>query len=402
MGKKPLAILRPFHTSTPPIFYRLLSSPSFTDIRYDDIISTMKILLLYREPFDRRINSNIVSGGGEMFCKSIYENFDDVTVRHIPYSVDSQKSNDKNKEVREIINQAENIKADIIISNYPNAIYTGREISKSKIPIMAIMHNVYSMLSIIGRLNRLTHSGHSVFLVSKWQHERYKEMVKRLRNRYGDDGAFGNKNIDISGYLNSSYCKDKRKIISPKWECGTIGRCDKGKKPFLLKKLLKDSDITNLVITGKYQAEQDKKYYEKYKDYDDVEWDIPYNKVIDKLSQFGTYFSTCNKETWGITALEALSCGVPIILNGYTDGTHASQLIPAVKRHYKTIPYNDKEELKKSIKSFDKIDRKEIQEMTWEKHSLEKWKIHIEKAIDKTIDRFKNKNDKVGTLADFL
>ena len=37
------------------------------------------------------------------------------------------------------------------------------------------------------------------------------------------------------------------------------------------------------------------RHYEKYKDYDGVEWDIPYNKVIDKLSQFGTYFSTCNK-----------------------------------------------------------------------------------------------------------
>ena len=51
----------------------------------------MKILLLYRESFDRRINneSKIISGGGEMFCKSIYENFDDVTVRHIPFAADN-------------------------------------------------------------------------------------------------------------------------------------------------------------------------------------------------------------------------------------------------------------------------------------------------------------------------
>ena len=82
---------------------------------------------------------------------------------------------------------------------------------------------------------------------------------------------------------------------------------------------------------------------------------------------------------------------MPIILNGYTDGTHASKIIPADKSHYKVIPTNDKEELKKAIKSFDKIDRKTIQEMTWEKHSLEKWKESFSNFIDKTLENFKSK-----------
>ena len=78
--------------------------------------------------------------------------------------------------------------------------------------------------------------------------------------------------------------------------------------------------VINLNLNLKNMGHQSKVLLlHKYKDYDDVEWDIPYDKVIDNLSKFGTYFSTCNKETWGITALEALSCGVPIILNGYTD-----------------------------------------------------------------------------------
>ena len=99
---------------------------------------------------------------------------------------------------------------------------------------------------------------------------------------------------------------------------------------------------------------------------------------------------TCNHETWGITALEALSCGVPLILNGYKDETHASEIIPASKSHYKVIPTNDKEELIKAIKSFKNIDRKEIQEMTFEKHSKENWKKSFENAIDQTVGGFKN------------
>ena len=342
----------------------------------------MRILLLYREPFDRTITSKVVSGGGEMFCRSIYENFkDDVIVRHIPYAADIEWSGlDKNQEQRNIINFAEDNKVDVIISNYPNAIYTGSLIQKSHIPIMFISHNVYPIPSIIQRMNSLTHNGHSVFLVSEWQHKRYKEMVKRIKNKYPD----------ISGYINSSYCKIEPKLVEPFWDCGTIGRCDKNKKPFLLRKLLKDTDMKNLIISGKYQSENDKKYYEKNKELDNVKWDIEYNEVIDKLSKFKTYFSTCNQETWGITALEALSCGVPLILNGYKDGTHASEIIPANKSHYKVIPTNNKEELIKAIRSFKNVDRKEIQEMTFEKHSKKNWKKNFENAIDKTIGNFKN------------
>jgi len=352
----------------------------------------MKILLLYREPFDRRISSDIVSGGGEMFCRSIYENFDDVTVRSIPFRAEECWSGkDKNQEQRDIINHAEDIHADVICSNYPNAIYTGAIIQKSHIPIMSILHSVYKMTSIIQRINGLTDNGHSVFLVSKWQHQRYKELVGKIRKRYGKDGAYDNKDIDIAGYLNSSFCKIKKKTsISPVvWECGTIGRCDRNKKPFILKELLKDSGMKNLVISGKYQAEQDKNYYNKNKKHDDVKWDIPYEQVMHNLAKFGTYFSTCNHETWGITALEALSCGVPLILNGYSDGTHASEIIPAHKNHYKVIPTDDKEKLIEAIKGFDKVDRNEIQDMTREKHSLEKWKNEFANAIDKTVENFK-------------
>ena len=114
------------------------------------------------------------------------------------------------------------------------------------------------------------------------------------------------------------------------------------------------------------------------------------------LSKCGSYFSTWDKETYGITALEALSCGVPVILNSFKDGTHASEIIPASKEHYKLIPKNDKNALISAIKSFKGVDRKEIQEMTWEKHNLKSWKKHFVNCIDKTIEKFKNKNNNLS------
>ena len=105
---------------------------------------------------------------------------------------------------------------------------------------------------------------------------------------------------------------------------------------------------------------------------------------------------TWNGETWGITAMEALSCGVPVILNCDNDGDHASEIIPADRGHYIKIPNNDKDALVNAVKSFD-IDRKEVQEMTWEKHSLDGWKKQFSDAVSITIDKFKRPN-----LLDFL
>ena len=38
----------------------------------------MKILLLYRDSCDRDITSPVVSGGGEQFCKHLYNNFNTI------------------------------------------------------------------------------------------------------------------------------------------------------------------------------------------------------------------------------------------------------------------------------------------------------------------------------------
>ena len=107
-----------------------------------------------------------------------------------------------------------------------------------------------------------------------------------------------------------------------------------------------------------------------------------------------------NIETWGITALESLSCGVPLILNGYKDNTHASEIIPSSKNHYKVIPTNDKDALIGAIKSFKNIDKKEVQEMTWEKHNKDTWKKHFVNCIDKTIEKFNKRSRNLFELTD--
>ena len=45
-----------------------------------------------------------------------------------------------------------------------------------------------------------------------------------------------------------------------------------------------------------------------------------------------------------------------------------------------------------AIESFRNMDRKEIQDMTWDKHSHSEWERNFSNCIDKTLDNFKKNN----------
>lgn len=347
----------------------------------------MKILLPFQCPYDNPLNHPMVSGGIEMFCKSIYDNFD-VVVHQVPFESTNNYSLKRKWQIsREIINKAYNISADIIISNFPQTIFSGKEIIQSSIPILMIEHCFYPMMpTVIKRWNQAIESGHSLYFVSKFQKDKYDKVSIREGKR-----------LLPSNFINPSYCKVTPDISPIEFDCGTIGRCDSGKAPFKLKSMTKGTDISSLVITSKTLLKKDEPYFNRNKDWDNVLWNQPYDVVMENLSKCGTYFSTWINETWGITSMEALSCGIPVILNCNKDGNHSSEIIPASPNHYVKIRNNNKEDLIKAIKSFNNIDRKEVQEMTIEKHGIKKWKSDFEGIIDKTIERF-NKTARNQTL----
>tara|TARA_Y100001963_G_scaffold27196_2_gene37066 strand:- start:1442 stop:2479 length:1038 start_codon:yes stop_codon:yes gene_type:complete len=341
----------------------------------------MKILMPFTDPYNHALTHPVVSGGTEMFCKGINDNFQTWVIQ-IPYESINYSVAEKRKLSREIINSAEQYGCDVIVSNFASAVFAGAEIITSHIPIMFIEHCVYPMPSCISRWNRGIDNGHSFFLVSKWQEKKYRKMAERTNQRP----------LKVSGYINPSYCKgEKRKLHAPYFDIGTIGRCDKNKNPFKLLNMIKDSDYEGLVITSQTQRKADIPYYNKNQHWKNICWDLPHEEVMDKIGHCRMYFSTWNAETWGITSMEALSVGIPTILNCDSDGDHASEIIPASKNHFRKIPNNDKESLLEAVKSFSKVDRKEIQDMTWEKHNVKSWTKTFANFVDLTVDNFNKK-----------
>ena len=316
----------------------------------------MKILLPFSTQHGKGFYDNsVVVGGIEKFCHSIYESFDDVEILEI-----NDMSNHEHNTT--LIKQtAMECGADIIISNWIQASFAGAKIVDSQIPIMVVCHENSSMLSTLPKFKNIKKFGHSLFFVNPYQ----KRQLDKMSNRVNDIP------IEVDGYVNSCYVSgEKPKIEEPQYECCTIGRCDpRDKKPFVMKTLLKN--------------------------WDDVLWDLEHEDVMNNLSKCKTFFQTYPNECFSITALESLSYGIPLILNT-KDDIHSSEIIPAMSHHYKKIELNSKEQLIDAIKSFDGVDRKEIQDATWEKHTHKNWISQMESAINKTIDNFNKKNGRLN------
>jgi len=332
----------------------------------------MRIVLPYNNIWGA-YDTNRVVGGIEKFCHQINDTFDDVHIIDID-NKDPIKDN-----TTKIKNFAKDCNADIIISNWPQASFSGAKMLDSEVPMMFINHTHSQIGSILSLMNNIMNKNHSCYMVSKWQHDQYKNMAKRMKHSH---------DISIDGYINSSYViGEKPELSDIEYDCGTIGRCDPvEKKPFILKDWLETTTFKTIVITNTPMYERELKYLNKNSHWDGVMLDMNHKDVVKTISKCQTYFSTMWNETWGITALEALSHGIPIILNS-KNGSHASVDLCASDTHYKLV--SDDLQLALAIDHFENADRKEIQDMTWSKHQHGNWKRVFINAIDTTIEKYK-------------
>ena len=280
----------------------------------------MKIVLPYNTQFSGYDTHRVV-GGIEKFCHQINDTFDDVCLLYVDNN-DSIKYN-----TTKIKNYAKSINADIIISNLPTS-FSGAKMLDPEIPIMFINHTHSRIGFILSLMNNIMSKNHSCYMVSKRNMTNIK-LRKRMNHPH---------DVTIDGYINSSYVRgEKPKLSNIKYDCGTIGRCDPiEKKPFILKEWLDTTTFKTIVITNTPNKERELKYLSKNSHWNNVMLDKKHNDVVKTISKCKTYFSTMWNETWGITALEPLSNGVPIILNS-KNNSHASTDLCSSNRHYALV-----------------------------------------------------------------
>jgi glycosyltransferase involved in cell wall biosynthesis len=354
----------------------------------------MKILMPYISRNNSDIHSSVIVGGIEKFGKNVYEMFpDDI----IPVRI--SKDDRKEKKTKQIYQEAiEKYQPDMILLNDIDALFFQPQI-KRNIPTISIIHEPIlrdiRYLQMFDTLLNFTESGGHLYFVSELQFKHFQENIKRVT---------GKDLTDIKGYINSSFSTgNETPSTEILYDAVTVGRNDPSKNPFLLHKKLHTTKLKTCVLTSEELVTK-KEEYTKYYNVNS-KWSEPnftfkglnHDDTMEIVSKSTCFVSTFPNESFGITVLEALSYGTPVILLTDKSGNHASECIPASPEHYRKVHKTiEPFELAKIVENFSKLtyeDRLKISNMTKEKHNKNKYLQQFEFMF---AERLRDNSEKTG------
>lgn len=360
---------------------------------------TKTILMPYKKLGGVSITEDIIKGGIEKFAKSVYA-FSDYNVIPLEFTEADQRSR---KITDMVVEAVHNHKPDLVWVNYDNKPLTINLQKRINVPIAWVIHNLgtsIAKINIVKIIPEFLKNGGSIFMVSEYSHKTWDKLSRRIN---GPDVE-----IPCHGYIHSSCSSGNEFLVEDKdYDLISVGRCDKGKQPFAANhKLarLEQNNIKSLVITTKYRINKNKDYYEQNKHWNnglfETKWDLSHEEVLSHIARSKVFVSTCFGESWGITAFEALSHGVPVILLSI-QGEHASECIAARSDHIIKVTNGCKPKVfldaYNKLAAYDEDKRREIFEETNAKHSKEEWLKSVDHIVETTISNY-NGNPEINTL----
>lgn len=349
----------------------------------------MKILMpvIQHEGKNVSLDSDTILGGVEMFQKLVYKNIDNVIPVYISYE------DRMNRNVSSVMQRAVNEhNPDIIFTNHFNATYTVG-FQKYDLPVVWLNHSpgirsIYNVESVKA-MKEFTDNQGSIYFVSEDQKSKFDAISERI---------LGHKVEKVRGYVNSCFSDGLEEVSNNKrYDAITVGRSDPTKNPFFLHKKVNGSDLTTCVLTSDplFQSIQQLEYARH-----NERWGCPrftvknsdHKTTMSMLATGKVYVSTCPVESWGITALEALTRGLPLILVTDSTGTHGSQCVADRETDYRMVSTSvSTEELCSVINELKDLtyeQRCDISYRTKQKHSKDNWVANLNKMFADSYSRY--------------
>jgi hypothetical protein len=331
----------------------------------------MKILMpvIMWENASFTLGDGTILGGAERFQTLVYENIPDIIPVYIAYH-----ERTRNRVVNKLRAAAEEHSADAIFWNTPRG-YSVASLDLG-LPVVMLNHDPGDRgkpaMARYTFLRSFVDGGGKLFCVSADQHR--KSDVQSMRMNGHTIG-------DVQGYIPSAFASgDERVSEEVLYDAITIGRTEEGKHPFWLHAKLKRSPLTSCVLTRNALTAKQMRYGNKHLHWSDPRFtfrDLNHDDTMKVMATGSAYVSTCPYESWGITALEALTHGLPLVLVTDSSGTHASQNVAAADSDYvlisKSIKLREFEELLERYRGLSHADRVAISERTKAKHSKASW-----------------------------
>jgi hypothetical protein len=333
----------------------------------------MKILLPYVSLRGNTLDNGVVLGGIERFQQLLYQNIPGIIP--VPIPKDERLAKDASAIIQRWIEEHQ---PDVIFTNAANTSLSNG-LLKYGIKMVHIHHEPLERTMMLQGtcegLLKMMAGGVDVYFVSENQYKFYDENCNRLLKQ-----SIGN----IKGLINPAFADEN---AAPNEEVlyhlSTIGRNIGSKDPFWIHKRLHKSGLSSLVLTSKpqkYKSDEHNDYVEKNANWQPPQhtrYGLTHSENMKYVAQSGSFASTWPLESWGITALESLSHGVPTILLTDSSDTHASEAIAADPSHVFKMRKSEKEAaVIKAVNEFNELtyaDRVAISNATKAKHSKEAW-----------------------------
>lgn len=330
----------------------------------------MKILMpvISRKNTSPKLGDGNALGGIERFQDLVFQNIDGIIPVYLTYDIISGRKID-----RFIASEAEKHQADVIFWNSPKK-YAVRSTALG-LPVVMLNHEPATrsrpMLENYPNLLEFTDRGGKLWFVSADQHRKANEHAMRLAGRSIDG---------VLGYVSSAFANgDEQVADTVEYDAITVGRSEDGKNPFWLHSALNKSHLTSCVLTRDSITGTDNEmaYVNKNAHWADPRFtfrNLNHADTMRTMAKGGVYVSTCSYESWGITALEALCHGLPLVLRTDKSGTHASQGVAAADGDYRLISNTKElEDAVMELRDLPYADRVAISERTKAKHLKANW-----------------------------
>jgi glycosyltransferase involved in cell wall biosynthesis len=337
------------------------------------------------------VDSSKVVGGLERFVQLICLH-SDMDVVPFYYTDEDRKGRLVTKKLIEFIHLHS---PDVVISNHDTTTLTTNVQKATNVPVLWITHTSAGGIFKLKQLETMEEFyslGGTIAMVSKSQYDSMNKLSRRVSS----------KDLLLNGgFINSAFAIGNEEPSNEiDWDCVTIGRMDKEKDPFMLHRFAKNSNMKTLVLTSNYVASQKNTEYENENSHwqspQHILFNLEHKDVMAHLSKSAVYLSTCSRETWGITALEAFSHGIPVILirNSTNNYKHASEDISPSPEYFEALTTKRQSDFLSAVDMLKKIDRIALSQATKEKHSKAKWVSTLHRLIDKTIENHKKVSEK--------
>jgi hypothetical protein len=353
----------------------------------------MKILMPFISQDGNTLDDVKVVGGVERFQQLVYQNIPNIIPVNVP-KIDGKISREADNIMRQAI---EEHSPDIIFTNWNNT-SLGHGLIKHGIKIVHVFHEPLERSILLKNtcenLIKRIEEDVDVYFVSQYQYDWYDKQCHRLLNR-----PLGN----IKGFVSPAYADEfahpNEDVI---YDISTIGRNIGTKDPFWIHRKLKSSNLSSLVLTNipqKYKSSTHNDYVTKNQQWTDPRhtfYNLSHRMNMQYIAQSSSFASTWQLESYGITALEALSHGIPTILLTGTDNQHASECFVADSQHIRKIKKSAKttelESIIESFKEWSYNDRVNLSNATKDKNNKKDWIMTIENIFktQKKVFTFKN------------